>query len=153
MATVDNLVAQIRSAALDMSSLTRLRESIEGRIEKHKQMLLSMLEQLDDLGIAAGPGRNRTTPQPGDRKRGRRLASPQGKHAGLSVARAVQAVIRQGGGKLSARDVREAFDLACDHRVVNFTLLVRSGALKRVGTAKRIGRGRAAGVYQVAKSA
>ena len=168
MATVDALLEQINKADLDIHALLKIRSAVEDRLVGRRRELMKQLEAMEGAfgsAATAAPAPKRGRPAgkassapaakapvaKGKRKRGPNAKNSEGKHAGMSVAAAVQKVITQKGGKLSAGEIKKAFDAAGDRRNLNFTLLVRANTVKRVGsdTKKDGKKGRVGGVYAV----
>src|SRR5262245_9151932 len=154
MPSVD-LVEQINRSDLDLRTLLRLRTALDQRLVAKRRDLEQQLQEMQALGTGAAPTGKRRGRPPGSgakssggggRRRARKSTNSAGKHSGISVADAVRKVIEAKGGKLPASEIKKAFDAAGDRRNLNFTLLVRSGALKRNGFEARKGKGRAGGI-------
>jgi hypothetical protein len=145
MATIESLLEQVTKSDLDIPALLKLRSAVEDKLGSVRRELERQLQALD--GNAPRRGR------PAKARSGRRNArNTPGKHQGMSVAEAVRKVISAKGGKLSTAQIKKYFADAGDTRNLNFTILVRSGFIKKVGTeSKKEGKkGRAGGVYAVA---
>lgn len=150
MASIETLLEQVSKSDLDITSLLKLRGAVEDKINAVRREIEKQLQALDGGGSSsAAPRRGRPA---GKRRAGRNSANTPGRHQGLSVAEAVRKVISAKGGKLSTAQIKKAFGDAGDTRNLNFTILVRGGVLKKVGTeTKRDGKkGRAGGIYAVA---
>lgn len=151
MASIETLLEQVSKSDLDIGALLKLRAAVEDKINAVRKAIERQLEALDGA-MDASPAPKRGRPAGGKRRAGRRAANTPGRHQGLSVADAVRKVISSKGGKLSTAQIKKAFSDAGDTRNLNFTILVRAGVLKKVGTeTKRDGKkGRAGGIYAVA---
>lgn len=147
MASIETLLEQVSKSDLDITSLLKLRSAVEEKIGAVRRDIERQLQALDGGNTPARRGR-----PAGKRRAGRSAANTPGRHSGMSVADAVRKVISGKGGKLSTAQIKKAFTDAGDTRNLNFTILVRSGVLKKVGTeTKRDGKkGRAGGIYAVA---
>jgi|JI102314A1RNA_FD_contig_31_1385180_length_730_multi_5_in_0_out_0_2 hypothetical protein len=145
MASIETLLEQVSKSDLDITALLKLRSAVEEKIGAVRRDIERQLQALDG-GTPARRGR-----PAGKRRAGRSTANTPGRHSGMSVADAVRKVISGKGGKLSTAQIKKAFTDAGDTRNLNFTILVRSGVLKKVGTeTKRDGKkGRAGGIYAV----
>lgn len=145
MASIETLLEQVAKSDLDITALLKLRGAVDEKLNLVRRDLERQLEALS----GNAPKRGRPA---GVRRARRNAANSPGKHQGLSVADAVRKVIGSKGGKLSTAQIKKHFADAGDTRNLNFTILVRSGVLKKVGTeSKREGKkGRAGGIYSVA---
>lgn len=152
------LVRSVQNAKLDLEGLLEIRRALDQRLEKQRSSLAATMRTIDGA-LAIPPGGKASVARallgglrtPGSRK-ARSGTKPPGRHEGLSVADSVRKVIGSKGGKASAGEIKEAFARAGDKRVLNFTILVNTGILKRAGDAPRIKgrRGRAGCMYTVA---
>lgn len=145
MASIETLLEQVAKSDLDITALLKLRGAVDEKIAVVRKDLERQLLALE----GDTPKRGRPA---GARRTRRSAANTPGKHQGLSVADAVRKVISAKGGKLSTAQIKKYFNDAGDTRNLNFTILVRSGVLKKVGTeSKKEGKkGRAGGIYSVA---
>jgi len=152
------LIRTVQSAKLDLQGLLEVRRALDQRLEKERSSLSLTLKSIDGA-LATPPGGRAAVARmllgglrmPGSRK-ARSGTKPPGRNEGLSVADAVRKAITAKGGKASAGEIKEAFARAGDKRVLNFTILVNTGVLKRAGDAPRIKgrRGRAGCMYTIA---
>lgn len=152
------LIRSVQTADLDLEGLLEVRRALDQRLEKQRSTLALTIKSIDGA-LAIPPGGRPSVARallggmrtPGTRK-ARSGTKPPGRHEGLSVADSVRKVINSKGGKASAGEIKEAFARAGDKRVLNFTILVNTGILKRAGDAPRIKgrRGRAGCMYTVA---
>jgi hypothetical protein len=148
MASIETLMDQVSKSDLDIAALVRLRGAVDAK-------LLAASAELDrqkaTIERALDSRRHRAAPSSGGGRRGRNASHSAGRHSGMSVAESLRKVIGK-GGKMSAAQIKSAFDEAGDNRILNFTILTRSGVVKRVGLEKKEeGRkGRAGGIYAVA---
>jgi len=149
------LIQSIAAAELEVPALLEVRRALDEHLERHRDRLSERLRFIDGAlrvppGGKASVARNLMggLRKPGARK-ARSGTKPPGRHEGLSVADAVRKVISAKGGKASAGDIKEAFAKAGDKRVLNFTILVNAGVLRRAGDAPRIKgkKGRAGSLY------
>jgi hypothetical protein len=160
MASIETLLEQVSKSDLDITALLKLRSTVEDRISSARRSIQKQLEALDGAMSSASASASAASPAPARRGRpvgsvnrkrrvGRPSAGSAGKHAGMTVAEAVRKVLSKGGGKMSTSQIKKAFDDAGDTRVLNFTILVSGGVLKKVGTeSKKDGKkGRAGGIY------
>lgn len=166
MATLDSIIDQIAKSDLDILGLLKLRTTIEDRLSARHRELRKQLAAVEGAMPGAGGddepkqtrrrGRSsaaRKTPVRARKTRRRsRGAGGSGKHAGMSVSEAVVALLKSKGGKMSAAEIKKSFVSAGDRRNLNFTLLTRSGTVKRTGfEAKKEGKkGRVGGIYSLA---
>jgi hypothetical protein len=167
MASIESLLEQVSKSDLGVAALVRLRAAIDQRLvaasEDLDRQRAAIEAALSSIGRAK-PGRPAKAPRAavaasapsapaapaGRRKRRAGGAGGAGKHAGLSVADAVRKVIGK-GNKMSAAQIKKAFNDAGDKRILNFTILARGGVVKRVGLEKKEpgSRGRAGGIYSL----
>ncbi|MBL9121763.1 MAG: hypothetical protein JNL80_17800 [Phycisphaerae bacterium] len=145
MASIETLLEQVAKSDLDITALLKLRSAVDDKLAVVRKDLERQLQALD------GPAPRRGRPA-GARRTRRNAANTPGKHQGMSVAEAVRKIISSKGGKLSTAQIKKYFSDAGDTRNLNFTILVRGGVLKKVGTeSKKEGKkGRAGGIYAVA---
>jgi hypothetical protein len=161
MASIESLLEQVSKSELDITALLKLRSAVEDKISAVRRSIQKQLEALDgamtsasSAGSSPAPARRGRPVGSKNRKRrvGRPSAAGAGKHSGMTVAEAVRKVVSKGGGKMSTSQIKKAFDDAGDARILNFTILVSGGVLKKVGTEpKKDGKkGRAGGIYALA---
>ncbi len=160
MASIESLLEQVSKSELDITALLKLRGAVEDKISSVRRSIQKQLEALDGAmassSASSSPAPARRGRPVGSTNRKRRVGRPSagsaGKHAGMTVAEAVRKVVGKGGGKMSTSQIKKAFDDAGDTRILNFTILVSGGVLKKVGTEpKKDGKkGRAGGIYALA---